>query len=67
VSANDDQVGGTHYKSQEIQHWDLVEYNGIPYMEAQIIKYVMRHQDKNGKEDLLKAGHFLQKLIELRY
>src|SRR4051794_15026671 len=66
VPANDRQVGGEHYKSP-IQHWDFVEANGIPYMEAQIIKYVMRHAKKGGRKDLEKAQHFLEKLIEVRY
>lgn len=37
----------------------------IPYLEAQIIKYVMRWRQKGGLNDLRKAGHFLQKLIEV--
>jgi hypothetical protein len=67
MAANDTQVGGAHYKQDTIQHWDFVEANDIPYMEAQIIKYVMRHHDKNGKQDLEKAKHFIDKLIELDY
>jgi len=61
--ANDTQVGGEHYRSP-IQHWDYVLANEIPYMEAQIIKYVTRWRKKNGIEDLHKARHFLEKLIE---
>lgn len=62
--ANSVQVGGDHYKKQVVQHWDYVLANDIPYMEAQIIKYVSRWRDKNGMEDLKKAQHFLSKLIE---
>jgi len=62
--ANKRQIAGTHY-NKPIQHWDLVIANGIPYMEAQIIKYVMRHREKNGVQDLEKAAHFLEKLIEV--
>ena len=61
--ANDKQVGGAHYRSR-IQHWDYVLANDIPYLEAQIIKYVTRHRNKNGLQDLEKAQHFLEKLIE---
>ena len=61
--ANDTQVGGDHYRSP-IQHWDYVLANEIPYMEAQIIKYVTRWRKKNGVQDLHKARHFLDKLIE---
>jgi hypothetical protein len=63
ASANDHQVGGKHYK-QGIEHWDYVLSKNIPYMEAQIIKYVERWRDKNGLQDLEKARHFLDKLIE---
>lgn len=62
--ANDRQVGGAHYQSP-IQHWDYVLANDIPYLEAQIIKYVTRHKRKNGLQDLEKARHFLDKLIEV--
>lgn len=64
MSANDRQVGGQHYNKQKIQHWDYVLANNISYLEAQIIKYVSRWRDKNGIEDLEKARHFLEKLIE---
>tara|TARA_R100000963_G_C4532588_1_gene33275 strand:- start:27 stop:248 length:222 start_codon:yes stop_codon:yes gene_type:complete len=59
---NERQVGGSHYEAR-IQHWDYVLANEIPYMEAQVIRYVVRHKSKNGIEDLEKASHFLQKLI----
>lgn len=63
-SANDRQVGGTHYQST-IQHWDYVVANDIPYLEAQVIKYLTRWRKKNGIEDVYKAQHYLQKLIEV--
>ena len=64
MSANDKQHGGQHYKRMSIQHWDFVLANGVPYMEAQVIKYLCRWREKNGLEDLWKAQHFLEKLIE---
>lgn len=63
MSANDRQVGGDHYKGG-IEHWDYVLANEIPYLEAQVIKYVSRWRKKNGFQDLEKARHFLDKLIE---
>lgn len=63
-TANTRQVGGDHYKKQGIQHWDYIIANRIPYMEAQVIKYLSRWRDKNGLEDLRKAQHYLEKLIE---
>lgn len=67
MKANEKQVGGDHYKKQKIQHWDYVLANDIPYMEAQIIKYVSRWRHKNGIQDLEKAKHFLEKLLEVEY
>lgn len=64
MSANERQVGGSHY-AKPIQHWDFVVANNIPYLEAQIMKYVFRHREKNGVQDLEKASHFLEKLIEV--
>jgi len=60
---NERQIGGSHYQKQKIQHWDYVLANNIPYMEAQVIKYVSRWRDKNGLEDLEKGLHYLEKLI----
>lgn len=64
MSANDRQVGGVHYASK-IQHWDYVVANNLGYFEGQITKYVTRWRGKNGIEDLVKAKHFLDKLIEV--
>lgn len=65
MSANDRQVGGSHYNSK-IQHWDMAYCEfGKGYFAGQVTKYVTRWRKKNGIQDLQKAEHFLQKLIEL--
>jgi len=64
VTANEQQVGGDHYKT-EIQPWDFIVANNLGYLEGNIIKYVSRWKDKGGVEDLKKAQHYLQKLIEI--
>ena len=64
---SDTQVGGDHYKKYKIQPMVFFYVNNIPVMEAGIIKYVLRHRDKNGKEDLLKARHLLDFLIKMAY
>ena len=61
--ANAVQVGGDHYKT-EIQPWDYIIANNLGYLEGNIIKYVSRYKKKGGMADLLKAQHYLQKLIE---
>lgn len=63
-SANTRQVGGSHYVAT-YQHWDLVADGQLGYFEGQITKYVGRSRRKNGLQDLDKAGHFVDKTIEL--
>jgi hypothetical protein len=61
------QVGGNHYKSMNIQPIEFIYQNSIPYHEANVIKYVCRHRNKNGKQDLLKAQHYIKLLIAAAY
>ena len=64
--ANSIQVGGGHYRSAVgIQHWDFVVGNNIDYLRAQVAKYLQRWKKKNGLQDLQKAAHFYQKLLEV--
>ena len=64
MSANETQVAGSHYQT-EYQHWDAVlDILENRYLEGQVTKYVTRWRKKNGVEDLRKALHFLDKLIE---
>lgn len=62
---NSVQFGGDHYRKQAIQVWDYIASNNIPYLEGNIVKYVSRWRDKGGINDLLKARHYIDKLIEL--
>jgi len=66
VSANEIQVAGSHYKSKAIQPWDYIAANDIGYFEGNIVKYVSRWKEKGGVDDLRKARHYLDKLIELQ-
>jgi hypothetical protein len=65
VSALDEQVGGEHYKNLTIQPVEYIHTNGIGYVEGCVIKYVTRWRSKGGLNDLLKARHYLDVLIEL--
>lgn len=65
MSAKDEQIGGQHYKDMAIQPAEFITKNGIGYIEGSVIKYVCRWRKKNGIEDLKKARHFLDLLIEL--
>ena len=67
TKADDKQVGGSHYKAMNPaqEHWNLVVAYQWDYFTAQAIKYLMRWRAKNGVQDLEKARHFLDKLIEI--
>ncbi len=62
---NEIQIGGKHYCTQSIQCWDYITANGIGYLEGCVIKYVSRWKAKGGVQDLEKARHYLDKLIEV--
>lgn len=66
-SALKTQVGGRHYKDYPIQPVEFCQRNRIPFCEASAIKYLCRHRSKNGIEDLKKARHFIDLLIEIEY
>ncbi len=59
------QEGGNHYKDLAIQPVEYIHANGIGYFEGNVIKYVTRWRAKAGIEDLRKARHYLELLIEL--
>jgi len=61
------QVGGKHYIKYKIQPSKFVVENKLLYPEGSVIKYILRHQDKGGKEDLDKAKHFIDMIIERDY
>lgn len=63
-SALNIQHGGDHYKSKGIQPWEYIVANNIGFFEGNVIKYITRYKDKNGLEDLKKARHYLDFLIE---
>jgi hypothetical protein len=67
LPANERQIGGGHYKDMAIQPWEFCQRNRLPYAESNVIKYVCRHRNKSGRQDLEKAIHNLQMLIELEY
>jgi len=67
MSAYDKQIGGTHYKKMKIQPSRFVIENKLLFPEGNVIKYICRHPYKGGKEDLLKAMHFIEMIIERDY
>ena len=65
MSALNTQVGGSHYKNMTIQPVEFIEKNNLGFCVGNIIKYVCRYKDKNGIEDLKKARHYIDLLIEI--
>jgi hypothetical protein len=61
------QIGGAHYKKYKIQPSRFINENKILFAEGNAIKYICRHQDKGGKQDLLKAIHYIEMIIERDY
>ena len=61
------QVGGKHYTKYKIQPSKFVTENKLLYPEGCVIKNILRHPDKGGKQDLLKAIHYCEMIIERDY
>lgn len=67
MSANENQIAGDHYKSKAIQPWDYIAGNDIGYLAGNAIKYLSRYKEKGGPQDIRKAIHYCQKLLEVEY
>lgn len=67
MKATDKQVAGNHYKELTIQPVEFCQKNELNYCESAIIKYVCRHRNKNGAEDIQKVIHYAELLLELEY
>lgn len=63
MSVNDEQVGGEHYK-KGIQPWAYIEANNLDFFEGNALKYLTRWKEKDGVQDLYKALHYLEKVID---
>ena len=65
MGALERQEGGSHYKDMPIQPVEYIHRNGLGFVEGCVVKYVSRWRAKGGIEDLKKARHFLDMLIEM--
>lgn len=64
--ANDRQEGGNHYKQfNGFEPWDAIIHFKLDYLTGTAVKYLLRWPHKNGIEDLKKAKHYIDKLIEV--
>ena len=64
ASANDTQVAGDHYKRHKYETWDVILDWELGYLDGNAVKYLSRWRLKGGVQDLRKAAHYIQKLIE---
>ena len=54
-----------HYESESgIQPFDIIDAFSLDYYEGNVLKYLLRHKKKGGLNDLLKARHYLDEVIE---
>ena len=64
MNANDKQIQGTHYQTN-IQPWDAITDWELGFLDGCAVKYLSRWRKKGGVDDLRKAVHFIEKLIEV--
>lgn len=67
MTAKTTQIGGDHYTKLAIQPIEYAVKNKLDPLQANVVKYVTRHKDKGGKEDILKAIHYLNLILEYEY
>ena len=58
------QVGGSHYKDKAMQPWDIIDAWELNFYAGNVVKYILRYRYKDGLQDLQKARHYIDKLIE---
>ena len=59
------QIAGDHYKKMAIQPIEYIHKNGLGFIEGNVVKYITRWKTKNGIEDLKKAKHYIELLIDM--
>lgn len=62
-----DQHGGNHYKTLGIQPVEYCAANNLDFFQGSVVKYVTRHKNKNGAEDIRKAIHNLEFILKFQY
>jgi len=61
------QISGTHYMYMEIQPAEFINKNKLLFAEGNAIKYICRHAQKGGVQDIDKAIHYLEMIKERDY
>ncbi len=63
----DKQIGGKHYRNMKIQPAEFINENKLLFAEGNAIKYSCRHQNKGKADDIKKAIHYLEMILERDY
>ena len=63
----DEQVGGKHYRNMKIQPAEFINENKLLFAEGNAIKYICRHSVKGKEQDIRKAIHYLEMMLERDY
>ena len=63
----DKQIGGKHYRNMKIQPAEFINENKLLFAEGNAIKDICRHQSKGKEEDVKKAIHYLEMILERDY
>ena len=61
------QVDGNHYSKMKIQSAEFINENKLLFAEGNAIKYICRHQSKGKRQDIEKAIHYLEMILERDY
>ena len=67
MSAYKKQIGGSHYKNMKIQPSKFINDNKLLFAEGNAIKYICRHKQKGERQDLEKAKHYIDMILERDY
>jgi hypothetical protein len=68
MSVLEKQEGGDHYNNADrLQPWQIINANGYDFYEGNALKYLDRHRRKNGADDIRKAIHYLEAILEFEY
>jgi len=67
MSALTQQSGGSHYKGRAIQPIEYIHRNDLSFLQGNVVKYITRYKEKGGADDIAKAIHYCQLILELEY
>ena len=67
MSALDYQAGGNHYNLMQIQPVEYIVKNNLGYLAGNVIKYISRHRNKGGADDIRKAIHYCELILQMEY